>query len=82
MEKSEATYQYREEKYGRGMFFYTDCCRNSMYSVKNNPMLYHGCLCPKCFWEGKHVTLYLRGTPEGIRVFEEKYIKAESEEIE
>ena len=79
MENSEATYQYREEKYGRGMFFYTDCCGNRMYSVDNNPMKYHGCLCPKCFLDNKHVTLYLRGTPEGIRVFEER-IKKESED--
>lgn len=49
---------------------FTDCCGNWMYSVDNNPMEYHGCLCPKCFLDNKFVTLYLRGTPEGIRVFE------------
>ena len=41
-----------------------------MYSIDNNPMKYHGCLCPKCFLDNKYVTLYLRGTPEGIRVLE------------
>ena len=80
MEKAEATYQYLEEAHGNGMFFYTSCCGNRMYSVDANPMKYHGCLCPRCFWNNKLVTLYLRGTPEGIRVFEiEHVIKAESE---
>ncbi len=56
-----------------------------MYYIDNNPMKYHGCLCPKCFLNNKSVTLYLRGTPDGIRVFEkiykEKYIiKVESED--
>lgn len=82
MERSEATYQYTEEKNGNGMFFYTDCCGNRMYSVNNDPMTYHECLCPKCFWNNKYVTLYLRGTPEGIRVFEtERVMKAEGEEV-
>ena len=80
MEKIEATYQYREEAHGNGMFFYTSCCGNRMYSVKNDPMAYHGCLCPKCFWNNKLVTLYLCGTPDGIRVFETEHaIKPESE---
>lgn len=57
----EATYQYLEEAHGNGMFFYTDCCHNRMYSPFNDPMKYHGCLCPKCFWNDKYVTLYLRG---------------------
>ena len=83
MERSEATYQYCEEKHGNGMFFYTDCCGNRMYSVDNNPMKYHGCLCPKCFWEGKSITLYLRGTEDGIRVLKnEHFMKSESEEKE
>ena len=65
-EKAEATYQYVEEVHGNGMFFFT--------------MKYHGYLCPKCFWHNKSVTLYLRGTPDGIRVFETEYVvKAESE---
>ena len=80
MEESEATYQYCEEVHGNGMFFITDCCGNRMYSVDNNPMKYHGCLCPKCFnVDNKIVTLYLRGTLEGIRVFNERAMKAESE---
>lgn len=70
MEKAEATYQYLEEVHGDGMFFYTRCCGNRMYSADNDPMKYHGKLCPKCFWNGKSVTLYLCGTPDGIRVFE------------
>ena len=74
----EATYQYCEEAHGDGMFFYTDCCGNRMYSVNKDPMFYHGKLCPKCFSEHKLVTLYLRGTSEGIRVFDNKHsIKAE-----
>ena len=65
----ESTYRYLPEKNGHGMFFYTDCCENRMYSVNNNPLAYHGKLCPKCFWNNKLVTLYLRGTEDGIRVF-------------
>lgn len=72
MPDEEATYQYVEEKHGKGMFFYTSCCGNRMYSVDNDPMKYHGRLCPKCFWNGKWVTLYLRGTPDGIRVYEKE----------
>lgn len=72
--KKEATYQYREESHGNGMFFYTSCCGNRMYSAGSNPMKYHGCLCPKCFWNNKTVILYLRGTPEGIRVFETEHV--------
>lgn len=76
----EATYQYLEEAHGNGMFFYTDCCGNRMYNINKDPMTYHGKLCPKCFWKGKSVTLYLRGTEEGIRVFENEHnIKLESE---
>ena len=71
MTHEESTYQYLEEQHGHGTFFYTDCCHNRMYSINNDPMLYHGKLCPKCFWKGKYVTLYLRGTDEGIRVFKE-----------
>lgn len=75
MSDTEATYQYLEEAHGNGMFFYTSCCGNRMYSVENNPMKYHGRLCPRCL-----VTLYLRGTPDGIRVFEKEHvIKVENE---
>ena len=73
MKEEEATYQYLEEVHGDGMFFYTDCCGNRMYNINKDPMTYHGKLCPKCFWKGKSVTLYLRGTPDGVRVFKEKY---------
>ncbi len=69
MKRSEATYQYLEEEHGEGMFFYTDCCGNRMFDVNVDPMWYHGKLCPRCFWHGKTVTLYLRGTEDGIRVF-------------
>ena len=72
MIRGEATYQYLGEAHGNGTFFYTDCCHNRMYSIKNNPMAYHGCLCPRCFWKNKYITLYLRGTEEGIRVLKEK----------
>lgn len=68
MEMGEATYQYIEEAHGNGMFFYTDCCGYRMYSAFNDPMKYHGRLCPNCFWNNKSTTLYLRGTPAGIRV--------------
>ena len=81
MEKAEATYQYLEEAHGNGMFFFTSCCGNRMYSVESNPMKYHGCLCPGCLYKHKSVVLYLRGTSEGIRVFETEHIvKPESEE--
>lgn len=75
MTKEESTYQYLNEKNGQGIFFHTDCCHNWMYSVNNDPMLYHGKLCPQCFWNNKSVTLYLRGTDEGIRVFNENWYR-------
>lgn len=56
------TYRYSPEKNGKGTFFYTDC-GNVMYSV-NDHITYHGKLCPKCFWQGKLVTLYIRGSEE------------------
>lgn len=65
------TYQITEEKHGEGTFFFTDC-GNRMYSIKNDPMAYHGKLCPKCFWNGKNVTLYLRGTKEANEYFRSK----------
>ena len=72
METAEATYEYLREVHGNGMFFFTNCCGNRMYNPDNNPMKYHGCLCPKCFLNNKLVTLYLRGTPDGIRVESEE----------
>ena len=80
MTRGEATYQYLEAKNGNGLFFYTDCCNNRMYSISNDVMRYHGCLCPKCFWHGKYVTLYLRGTEEGKRVINEKWNRMERSE--
>lgn len=77
----EDTYQYLKEEHGNGMFFYTGCCGNRMFSIIKDPMLYHGKLCPKCLYQGKLTTLYLRGTEDGVRVFENKYdIKIEREE--
>jgi hypothetical protein len=68
MIKGKATYQYLSEKNGRGTFFYTDCCHNRMYTVNNDPMFYHGKLCPKCFHNYKLTTLYLRGTNEAKEI--------------
>lgn len=79
----EATYQYIEEVHGNGMFFHTDCCGNTMFNINKDPMTYHGKLCPKCLWHGKQVTLYLRGTEDGVRVFENEYgIKVERSDKE
>lgn len=66
-----ATYQYIPEKNGKGTFYYPDCCGHRMYSV-NGPEAYHGCLCPKCFMNGKMTTLYLRGTDEANEVINKK----------
>lgn len=65
----ESTYRYMQEAHGHGIFVQTDCCNSRMYSVSRDPMRFHGRLCPKCFMQNKHVTLYLRGTADGIRVF-------------
>lgn len=65
------TYQYTPEEHGKGMYFHTDC-GNWMYSVKTDPRAYHGCLCPKCFYNGRHTTLYLRGTPEANEIMKSK----------
>ena len=72
MLKNEATYQYVEETHGKGGFFFTDCCNNRMYSVKTNPMAYHGCLCPGCLYKNVWTVLYLKGTEEANRVMEER----------
>lgn len=68
-----ATYQTTNEINMKGTFFFTDCCGNRMYSVSNNPMAYHGKLCPKCFCDGKQVTLYMRGTKEANEVMKGRY---------
>jgi len=73
--RQKATYQCCEEVHGNGMFFYTDCCGNRMYSVSSDEMKYHGCLCPRCFWKGIYTTLYLRGTPEATEVMNERQKK-------
>lgn len=65
------TYQATPEAHGNGTFFFTDC-GNRMYSVNNDPMAYHGKLCPKCFWEGKSVTLYIRGSEEANEYWDKK----------
>lgn len=56
------TYQVTPEENGNGFFFFTDC-GNRMYSTRGE-MAYHGFLCPKCFWKGKNVTLYIRGSEQ------------------
>lgn len=76
----ESTYRYTEEAHGHGTFFYTDCCNNRMYSVNNDPMHYHGKLCPRCFMDNKYVTLYMRGTEDGIRVFNANVEGSEEDE--
>ena len=48
MEYKYALYQPIEEKHGKGMFFYTSCCNNTMYSIIVDENRYHGALCPKC----------------------------------
>ena len=65
----ESTYRYLQEAQGHGIFVQTDCCNSRMYSVSNDPMRYHGRLCPRCFMNNRYVTLYLRGTDDGMRVF-------------
>ena len=68
-----ATYQASPSTNGQGTFYLTDCCGNKMYSVRG-PEAYHGVLCPRCFWNGKHVTLYMRGTKEANELFENGYV--------
>ena len=66
---SESTYRYLQEANGHGIFVQTDCCNSRIYSVSRDPMRYHGRLCPRCFMANRYVTLYMRGTDDGIRVF-------------
>ena len=44
---TEATYTTRPSVNGHGTFYYTTCCRNRMYSVRDK-YAYDGCLCPRC----------------------------------
>ena len=67
IERGKSIYQISPEKHGLGTFYYTKCCNNRMYSVKDI-MAYHGKLCPKCFHNNKNITLYLAGTPEAIEL--------------
>lgn len=73
MEMDEATYITETGKPGRGIYFYTDCCHNQMFHIGNDPMIYHGCLCPKCYnLHNKRTVLYLRGTEEANRVLHKR----------
>ena len=65
-----ATYQTTEEKHGNGYFFFTDCGHN-MYSVRDD-MAYNGCLCPGCMCNGIQRTLYIRGSKEANKHWDEK----------
>lgn len=68
-----ATYQTTPEKYGNGTFFFTDC-GHRMYSVRND-MAYHGCLCPGCLYTGKQTVLYIQGSEEANKYWDEKLKK-------
>lgn len=70
-----ATYQITEAVNGAGTFFFTDCCRNRMYSI-NGPDAYHGKLCPACMVRGKMVILYKRGTPEANEVMKKRGVRS------
>ena len=67
------TYRVTQEANGNGTFFFTDC-GNRMYSVRDE-MAYHGCLCPACFYRGKQVTLYIRGSKEANEYLDKKLNK-------
>ena len=58
MKIEKATYKTRPSINGKGTFFYTSCCGNRMFSVKDK-WAYDGCYCPKCLWNGKYVVLRL-----------------------
>ena len=57
-----ATYQTTPEKHGEGTFFFTDCGHN-MYSIRDS-MAYH-------------TTLYIRGSEEANKYWNEKQKKME-----
>ena len=71
-----ATYQATPEKHGNGTFFFTDC-GHRMYSVRDN-MAYHGCLCPGCRCNGIQRTLYIRGSKEANKHWDEELKKRET----
>ena len=71
MERNIATYRITPEAHGNGTFFFTDC-GHRMFSINNNNMQYHGCLCPGCLYKGIQTTLYLRGTEEANKYWDEK----------
>lgn len=71
MEAAIATYQATPEKHGRGTYFFTDC-GHTMYSVKDDDMAYHGCLCPGCFSRGRETLLYIRGSKEANEYWNKK----------
>ena len=45
-----------------------------MYSVRDD-MAYHGCLCPGCMCNGIQRTLYIRGSEEANRYWDDKLKK-------
>lgn len=67
-------YQTSPDQHGNGMFFFTEC-GNLMYSVSNDPMTYHGKLCPKCAAEGEQVTLYIAGSEEHLKYAPDAFIR-------
>lgn len=61
----------------RWNFLFTDCGHN-MYSIRDN-MAYHGCLCPGCLWKGIYTILYIRGSKEANKYWNDKLKKRETE---
>ena len=70
-----ATYQTTPEVNGNGIFFFTDC-GHRMFSIRGKNA-YHGCLCPACLWKGIQTTLYIRGSEEANKYWDEKLKKRE-----
>ena len=71
-----ATYQTTPEKHGNGTYFFTDC-GHKMFSINNNNRQYHGCLCPDCLYKGIQTTLYIRGSEEANKYWDEKLNRSE-----
>lgn len=44
----DAEYSVRDAVTDEGMFFYCHGCKNRMYSVRKDILLYDGAYCPKC----------------------------------